>query len=138
MNGIAGGKYGELWFASHLVVKAHRRSADFRNVDINGQEIVVLRASFVVAVSGDHWQTKARRFQLRIISASRTKVLGSTEFEVPQIVRVVDDAHLVGVAVDDSKRGLNVVMLNHGTAGIRKIRADQLDDYNGYGALTGT
>jgi hypothetical protein len=43
------------------------------------------------------------RFQLAIVDAERAQQFGASRLEVAKIVRVIDDAHHVGVAVDDAE-----------------------------------
>ena len=50
----------------------------------------------------DDLEEYAFGFEVAIDQSLRTEHLGSADFEVTQIVRVIDDAHLVSISIGDA------------------------------------
>ena len=76
---------------------AHRRQQLARRPDL--ELVVVPRRLAVVAVRFDHRQREAVGFHLAIAPAGVAQQIGAADLEPDEVVRVVDDAHLVGFGV---------------------------------------
>src|SRR5580765_2552923 len=94
-----GGEQLAIRLAHHAVRELHRSALQARDPGLDHDRIVVARGLAVAAARLDHRQRDAGLLDLAIGRAQRADQLGAADFEPAQVVRVVDEAHAVGVAV---------------------------------------
>ena len=94
--------------AHHFVgeLHAHRREQRPRRPHL--EVVVVLRRFAIRAVRFDHRQREALDLHLAIAPARLAQQVGAADLEPHEVVRVVDDAHLVGFGVAHAHPGLGL------------------------------
>src|SRR6266702_169183 len=104
VDGMSGSE--QLRLAQHPVLEAGRRPARLGERDLDGDEVVVAGRTPVLHGGLDHREDQAvLAREVAVAHALGPDELVSPRLEEAQVVRVVDDPHLIGVAVDDAQLG---------------------------------
>src|SRR5262249_15989523 len=98
----------------------HRREVELADVDVDVEHVLVVRRAPVLAVRLDHRQRDTGCLEILVALAEVAPERAARALEVAQVVRVVADAHLVGVAEDDADF---VTHYREASAAIRITRA---------------
>ena len=111
---------------THLVAELHPHRRQQPSLRPDLQLVVVPRRPAILAVRLDHRQRHARVFHLAIAPAERPQQVGARHLEPDEVVRVVDDAHLVGFGVADAHgRGPRTAVAHCNGGRRRPRRADR-------------
>ena len=113
VDGLAGTKYPFITLASKLVCKSHRDSPQFTDLSTDHEEVVVAGRASIAAAGLDHGKKPAVALEVAIARSLGTQVFASTEFEIAEVIGVVHDPHLIGIAIDDPHTRLD----DHGPQG---------------------
>src|SRR6266568_2896034 len=104
VDGMSGSE--QLRLAQHPVLEAGRRPSRLGERDLDGDEVVVAGRTQVLHGGLDHREDQAvLALEVAVAQALGPDELVSPRLEEAQVVRVVDDPHLIGVAVDDAQLG---------------------------------
>src|SRR5262245_18591582 len=117
-DGVAGEALGEeLAVTADQVLEAEAGAAHLGDLDLDVEEILVVGRLPVAAVGLDHRQGDAPVVDVLVGAAEAAPVRRARALEEAQVVGVVHDTHLVGVAEDDAD------LVDHFSPAIRIRRA---------------
>src|SRR5436190_3291350 len=99
MNGVPLGDGDRVGGPDHLIIEphAHRREQHARGP--NFEFVVIQRRTAVGAGRFNDGQRQAVAFHLTVAPATLAQEIGPSDLEPDQIVRVINDAHLVGFGI---------------------------------------
>ena len=91
-------------FSGDAIAEGQSRASDFRQCRFYPYNIVVMRSLGVAAGDLNHRKVKSLLFDGGIRQTNLSQELRSSFFEPAQVVGIVDNTHLIGVAIDNSNR----------------------------------
>ena len=95
----AGGQH--LVATQHLVGEGHAPTAQTLQPTDDSDPVAVARPTPVLELGADHHQQEPLGLDLGVVETAVGAELGSGQLEPDQVVRVMDDPHLVGLGVAD-------------------------------------
>ena len=98
--------------AKDLVAVLDLGGRDARGPRPQGQYVVVFGGLFIGAADPHHDHEQPILFDLPIVTAVGTQQFGSTDLEIGEVVRVMQDPHSVRLLISDADRG--VLLEDHG------------------------
>src|SRR5262245_52353824 len=101
-----------------LVAKGQRHAGHGRHLDAHQEDVLVAGGRHVAARGLDHGQAQALGLHVAVAASVGEEELAPGELEVAEVVGVVHDAHLIGVAVDDPHPRLEHRLLLSETVGV--------------------
>src|SRR5215472_13973695 len=101
MEGGARAEHVGLTLTGDLVAEGERYPGDRRHLDAHQEQVLVPGWRHVAAGGLHHREAEPLGLHLAVAAAVGAEELAAGELEVAEVVRVVHDPHLVGVAVDD-------------------------------------
>src|SRR5262249_6788880 len=118
MKGGARAEHVGLALAGGLVAEGERYPGDRRHLDAHQEHVLVPGWRHVAAGGLHHREAEPLGLHLAVAAAVGAEELAAGELEVAEVVRVVHDPHLVGVAVDDPHPRLEHRLLLSETVGV--------------------
>src|SRR6185436_3175184 len=94
-------EHRRLSLAGDLIAEGERHPGDRRHLDAHEEHVLVARRRHVPASGLHHGKAEPLGLHLAVAAPVGAEQLAAGELEVAEVVRVVHDPHLVGVAVDD-------------------------------------
>ena len=99
------GKQERVRLAQHTIAKLHHEAAHPCHSRFNYDLVVVSCGGAITALRLNHRQmTVICQLHFLVIEAELTQKLNPANFEPDEIVRVIDNAHLVGLSVANANR----------------------------------
>src|SRR5262249_40810595 len=102
VHGVSARQCCAVGSSNHLIVELHSDRRHDGGGRHNLELIVVPRRLAIFAVGFDDRQRKAVRFHLTIAPPGEAQQVGASDFEPHEVVRVVDDSHLIGFSVPNT------------------------------------
>jgi len=86
------------------IAEAHRGPTQLAHAGLDDHLVVIAGGAQVAAARLEHRQPHALGLDLAIAAAQRAQHLGSTDLEPAEVVPVVREPHLIGVAIANANR----------------------------------
>jgi hypothetical protein len=126
MSGFAGGQQHAVSLAKKFVTESDGPIPGFRDASANGQELIVTRWLNIAAMGvNDHDVTIVCDFHGFVLDTEGAHQFHATNLEPDEIVRVVNDAHLIGLGVAHPYRSVMMRQVWHDRL-LRLVLPDRL------------